>query len=92
MQLYLQEIGNGAKERVTVTVLSCEGDLEAILSLLRERSPLISILCLVWGALLSRVSCVKREKRDLGVVRSLESFLRSFKINPPPAPVLLRFN
>lgn len=38
MQLYLQEIGNGAKERVTVIFLSCEGDLKAIFSLLRERS------------------------------------------------------
>ena len=32
------EIGNGAKERVSVTFSSCEGDLKAIVSLLRERS------------------------------------------------------
>lgn len=32
------EIGNAAEERVSVTFSSCEGDLKAILSLLRERA------------------------------------------------------
>lgn len=57
-------MGNGAKERVAVIYVSCEGDLKAVPSLLRERSESNAHLpsVLLWGALLSRASCVTGKK------------------------------